>query len=403
MSMLVSANTMVSRAAKRLGLSPAATKLLMKPAAEHRFETKIGENTHQAYRVQHNDKRGPYKGGIRFHPQVDLDEVRALAMLMSLKTAVVDIPLGGGKGGVVINPREHDETYLDQVARAYVRGLHKHIGPEKDVPAPDVNTDAHTMDVMTDEYEKLTGDKRKATFTGKTVVHGGSHGREAATGRGGMIVLREYLKSCSKAGRPLTVAVQGIGNVGYYFAKIASEELGLRIVAVSNSRQTLEVKDFADNNHSLSFEDTRFSRNVIDELAGEHTESLKPDAILGLNTDVLVLAALEDAVSPENEQKIKAKIVLELANGPVDDAAHSTLTKRGVTVIPDILANAGGVTVSYLEWKQNLANEQWSEGRVNAELDRILTRASDEVCAYATEHKISLKQAAFELGIKRLI
>jgi glutamate dehydrogenase (NADP+) len=403
MSMLQSAHAMIQRASSNLALDPVQTDALLTPDKEHVFDIEIAGTTHQAYRVQHSNKRGPYKGGIRFHPQVDIDEVRALAMLMSLKTAVVDIPLGGGKGGVIIDPRTHNPEHIEAVARAYVRALESHIGPDKDVPAPDVNTDAEVMHWMTDEYEKLTGDTRKATFTGKPVDRGGSHGREAATGRGGMIVLREHLKSTGQTGKPLTVAVQGIGNVGYYFAKLAAEELGVRIAAVSNSRQTLTVKDYLNNTDALSLAETVFSRNVIEELAGPHTESLSADAVLGLNVDVLVLAALEDAVMPDNQELIRARVLLELANGPIDDNACSSLAARNIVTIPDILANAGGVIVSYLEWQQNLAGEQWSEERVNAELDRILTKAADTVESYASEHSITLKQAAFEIGISRLI
>lgn len=401
--MLDSAHAMVSRSARRLGLDDTQVSGLIEPNAEHIFEVEVGEHTHKAYRIQHSDKRGPYKGGIRFHPHVDVDEVRALAMLMSLKTAVVDIPLGGGKGGVAFDPRDHDKTHVEAVARAYVQALESHIGPDKDVPAPDVNTDAEVMDWMTDEYEQLTGDTRKATFTGKPIGKGGSEGREAATGRGGMIVLREHLAQVKKLGKPLTVAVQGIGNVGYYFAKLAQEELGVRIVAVSNSKQTLAVKDFQNNDSALDFTDTKFSRTVIDELSNAYTASLDPNEILGLDVDILVLAALEDSILPENESIVRAGVLLELANGPVDDEAHESLAERDITVIPDILANAGGVIVSYLEWQQNLNSEQWSEEKVNEELDRILTKAANDVEAYATKHNITLKQAAFELGIKKLL
>ena len=400
--MLDSAHAMVQRSAQRLGLNDKDVTTLVEPDAEHIFDITVGDHTHKAYRIQHSDRRGPYKGGIRFHPHVDIDEVRALAMLMSLKTAVVNIPLGGGKGGVAFDPRDHDKTHVEAVARAYVQAIEQHIGPDKDVPAPDVNTDAEVMDWMTDEYEKLTGDSRKAAFTGKSVAKGGSRGREAATGRGGMIVLREHLKNAGLLGQPLTVAVQGMGNVGYFFAKLASEELRLRVVAVSTSRKQLVIKDYKNNDARLDFSETDFSRTVIDDLASNDTEWADTTDILTHDVDILVLAALEDVVLSENQESVQAKILLELANGPVDDNAHEQLTKRNITVIPDILANAGGVIVSYLEWQQNLKKEQWDEVAVNSELDRILTKAAGEVEDYACVHNVSIKQAAFEIGINRL-
>lgn len=449
--MYESAKAVVTRVAEQQGLNQEQIEKLLANDAEHRFEITVGDQTFRAYRMQHSNKRGPYKGGIRFSTMVDEDEVKALALLMSMKCAAVDIPLGGGKGGVVYDPRDHDIETTEAVARGYVRALVPYIGSDKDVPAPDMNTDSTIMDWMVDEYEELTGDQTKASFTGKSMGNGGSEGRTAATGRGGMIALREYIKktwqdsqagsdeqqgsnedrtepyqqygeggsqAANAAGRrernraagyagwqdyaaSLTVAVQGIGNVGFYFAQIAQKELGVRIVAVSNSKKTLAVRDFTNNDHQLDFGMQEFSRATIDNVSGEHTEDLGRDDVWQLPVDVVVLAALEDVIRDDNLDQLKAKIVVELANGPISDGAHLKLSPT-VAILPDIVANAGGVIVSYLEWKQNLASEHWPEEQVNTELDRILSAAMSDMLATARDKNIPLKEAAFAIAIERL-
>lgn len=452
--MYESARAVVTRVAKKQGLDDTQIENLLKNDAEHRLEITVGEQAFQAYRMQHSNKRGPYKGGIRFATMVNEDEVKALALLMSIKCAAVDIPLGGGKGGVVYDPREHDPETTEAIARGYVRALVDHIGPQKDVPAPDMNTDSTIMDWMVDEYEELTGDTTRASFTGKSMGNGGSEGRTAATGRGGVIALREYLKkvwedsragsddlqesneeqteaykkydegapeAADAAGRrernraasyaswqdyaaSLTVAVQGIGNVGFYFAQIAQEELGVRIVAVSNSRATLAVRDFKNNANQLDFTEQEFSRATIDNLSGDHTEDLGRDDVWQLDADVLVLAALEDViVTNDQAAQVKAPIIVELANGPISDAALSSLNDRGVGVLPDVVANAGGVIVSYLEWKQNLAGEHWEETEVNSQLDAILSTSVNAMIQRAKTDKLPLKEAAFAIAIERLL
>lgn len=403
-SMLTSAHKMIGRAAKRTELSEQQLKKLLTPNAVHSFEIEVNGKKHPAYRVQHSDARGPYKGGIRFHGDVEEDEVRALALLMSLKTAAVGIPMGGGKGGVAFDPKEYDDAHVEAVARAYVQHLHPHIGPQKDVPAPDVNTNAEIIDWMVDEFEKITGDETKAAFTGKSLTNKGSAGREAATGHGGMIVLKEYLAANNIDPKSITVAVQGAGNVGFWFAKLAEEELGVRIIAVSNSKHTLVVKDFKNSTHSLKFGDFKeHDRSFISELETSRTERLGRDAVLTLEADILALAALGDVVTEENYQGVQAPVILELANGPVTDEAYDVLTEKGAVIIPDVVANAGGVIVSYLEWLQNIENEEWSEKEVNQKLEHILGSSTKRMLKLARTEKCSLKEAAFMMAIQELL
>lgn len=402
-SMLESAELMVQKAARKLGLNEETVRVLLEPDQVHQFEVEAGGKRYPAFRIQHSNKRGPYKGGIRFHHEVDEAEVRALALLMSLKTAAVGIPMGGGKGGVVFDPREHNDDHVEEVARGYVKQLHPHIGPQKDVPAPDVNTNAQIIDVMVDEFEKITGDTTKASFTGKSLKNGGSLGREEATGRGGMIVLKEYLAAAGKDPREVTVAVQGVGNVGFWFAKLAEEELGIRVVAVSDSKRTLAVKDFQSNSDRLALEPYQgHKKGLIEDLDDSHTTFLGRDDILTLPADVLVLAALGDVVTEENVDSVSAQVILELANGPVSDEAHTTLVERKQVVIPDVIANSGGVIVSYLEWLQNLEGETWSEPKVNRRLEHILAASAQRMLERAKKENVSLKEAAFMLALKEL-
>ncbi|MBI5357268.1 Glu/Leu/Phe/Val dehydrogenase [Candidatus Saccharibacteria bacterium] len=402
--MILSAKNLVTRVGKDLGLSEDDIEYLLKIDKEHVFEIDLGNGrTHKAYRVQHNNLRGPYKGGIRLHPAVDLDEVRALSILMTLKTAAIGLPLGGGKGGVAIDPRDLSEEDLERLSRAYVEHMHPHIGPDTDIPAPDVNTNAKIIDWMVEEYENITGDNSKASFTGKSIENGGSLGREAATGRGGMLALAEYLRLVGKDPKELTIAVQGVGNVGFFFTKYAQEELGSRVVAISDSQRTLLVKDFQNNKTFLSVEGfDKSKRGLIDDLADEHVEFLDRDAILNQPVDVLVLAALGDVVVKDNAFDIKASIILELANGPVDDFAFKAL-KDDKVIIPDIIANSGGVIVSYLEWLQNRAGEKWSAQEVDENLKIYMSKAVRSMYDYAKQKDIPLKEAALALAITRLL
>jgi glutamate dehydrogenase/leucine dehydrogenase len=397
--MLETAHATIRRVAKKLGLSEEVTEQLLAVDAHHSFDITLANGKKfPAHRVQHNNKRGPYKGGIRFHPDVDADEVRALATLMSLKTAAVGLPLGGGKGGIRVNPRELNEAELEELSRAYARHLSPHIGPDKDVPAPDVNTNASIIDWMVDEFELQTGDTTKASFTGKSLQNGGSLGREAATGRGGVFALEELLKKLGQENDAITVAVQGFGNVGSFFGLVAEEDHPKwQLVAASDSRATVTGERL-----SAKLVDTHKQQQSLASFEGEGVKIEPSEAIIAQKVDVLVLAALGDAITEANMHSVQAKIILELANGPVSDEAHEYLTSKGILVVPDIIANAGGVIVSYLEWLQNKQQETWSEARVNQELREYMTRAVDAMYKKSQELDVSLKDAAFAVAIERL-
>jgi glutamate dehydrogenase/leucine dehydrogenase len=396
MNMLESAQAMITRAAHKLDWSDSKQQAFLAPSAVHDFTIEVNDLKLQAYRIQHSNARGPFKGGVRFSPRVDKNEVQALATLMSIKGAAVNIPMGGGKGGVAFDPRDFDAEMVEKVAREYVRQLKNDIGPDVDVPAPDMNTDSQVIDWMVDEYERLTGDESKASFTGKSIGNGGSLGRVEATGRGGMLALREYLASEHIESKGLKVAVQGMGNVGFYFAKLAEAELGVTIVACANSKKTFY------NENGLEFNKRDFSKQLAEELQHDGAKSTERDAILSWDADILVLAALEDVIHKQNQADIKADVVLELANGPISDDAQLELEKREVAVIPDVVANAGGVIVSYLEWEQNKSGKRWSEDKVNNKLDDILSDAMKTITARAHAEGCPLKEAAFIVALERI-
>jgi glutamate dehydrogenase/leucine dehydrogenase len=399
-SMLATAQATIREAAQRLGYNQAAIDKLLQPENEHIFEVSTDGKHYPAYRIQHNSKLGPHKGGIRFHAAVTLDEVRALATLMTLKTAAVGLPLGGGKGGVAVDPKTLSRQELEAISRDYARQLAPHIGSDKDIPAPDVNTNAEIMDWMVDELSKIKGRRDPGAFTGKSMENGGSEGREAATGRGGVIVLREYLRRHNLADKPLTIAMQGFGNVGYYFAKVARELPNLRLIAISNSKNTWLKPDSINIDKLVSQSPDTPRPEHLADLQGVST--LPPQAIISIKADILVLAALEDAVTETNMHEVKADTIVEMANGPITKPAEEYLEAKGIVVLPDIIANAGGVIVSSLEWQQNLKNEHWSEQQVNDMLEMVISRAAHSMMMHAESKNISLKQAAFELALERL-
>lgn len=350
-----------------------------------------------AWRVQHSNVRGPYKGGIRFHGDVSLEEVSTLAGLMTLKTALVDIPLGGGKGGVKIDGRSLSPAEHEQVARKYMQAFYNVIGPDRDIPAPDVNTDSQTMAWMMDEMSQIAGYNVPAGVTGKPLELFGSQGREQSTALGGKIVLDKLVVHLNLKKTPLTVAIQGVGNVGGGLARMLHDDLKYRVVAVSDSHSAVynpagvDVKDVLNHKaHSGRVENA------------EYTQLLTNLELLELPVDILVLAALENQINDSNASRVQAKLVLELANHPVTGRADTILTDKHITVIPDVLANAGGVIVSYFEWVQNRQGQQWPEEKVLSRLHRFMDRALESVLRAATAYDTSLRVGSYIVALTRL-
>jgi glutamate dehydrogenase/leucine dehydrogenase len=357
----------------------------------------------QAFRIQHNDARGPFKGGIRFHQNVSQDEVQALATLMSLKCAVAGIPYGGAKGGVIVDPSKLTKDELRDLSIEYAKLITPYIGPWKDVPAPDVNTDGQIMSWMLEAYEKKVGYQAPATFTGKPLELGGSLERTEATGQGGVYTLQAYLKRNSKFQIPnskITIAIQGFGNVGYYFAKIA-KELGFNVVAVSDSSSGLYNSKGLNIDEIAKFKES--GRPLKESPLKGGAKLITNAELLELPVTVLVPAALENSVTKSNMKNIKAKIILEMANGPTTSEADVYLHKKGIDIIPDILSNSGGVTVSYFEWVQNLSGYYWTLARVNEELKKTITKAFLDIDEIVKSKHISYRRAANYLSIKRII
>lgn len=368
------------------------------------------------YRVQHNNILGPYKGGIRYHHDVNMDEVRALAFWMSMKCAVVNIPMGGGKGGIIVNPKELSEKELKNLSELFASRLSSAIGPTIDVPAPDVNTNPKIMAWMVDEYIKVQSENRKAknnftnkqllsTFTGKPVEKGGSQGRTEATGLGGSYVLLRLLKKLSKNPKGMTVAIQGFGNVGYYIAEFLTNA-GMKVVAVSDSKEGIYVEDGLNPKLTLECKQKKgflsgcYCVGTVCDL--KKGRKITNQELLELPVDILVPAALENVITQENASRIKAQIILEMANGPITDDADSILAKKKVTIIPDILANAGGVATSYFEWYQNMNNQKWSKEKVFTKLKSKMEKVTDEVLRVAKKHQVSLRDAAYIAALTRI-
>lgn len=351
-----------------------------------------------SYRVQYNDARGPFKGGVRFHQKVDLSEVTALSFWMAIKTAVVNIPLGGGKGGVVVDPKKFSQAELERVSRAYARAYAHDIGPLKDIPAPDVNTNAQIMAWMLDEYEQVVGQSSPGVVTGKPIALGGSEGREAATARGGFYVLQELLQHLKMKASKTTIAIQGFGNAGMHMAQLL-ESAGYMIMAVSDSKGAV----VSQNNKPLSITEVIQHKSETGSVVGlAHTKTITSEKLLELPVAILIPAALENQITDKNAGRIKASVLLELANGPTTPEADVKLHKKGKVVVPDVLANAGGVTVSYFEWVQNMQRVQWTEEEVLNKLLPIMVEAFDEVWGIAQSEGINMRTAAFVLAVERL-
>lgn len=353
---------------------------LSKPNNLVKGELTIGGKSYPAFRSQHNNARGPYKGGIRFHPGVTEAEVKALSMWMTWKCATVNIPYGGAKGGIIVDPAKLKAGELEALSRAYARMLVEHIGLWKDVPAPDVNTNGQIMAWMLDEYEQVTGQQAPGTFTGKPIPLGGSLGREEATGMGGVEVLKALAKRFGLKPRETTVAVQGFGNVGYWFAQLAHQS-GFKIVAISDSRGgVMTINNEQKTEKSIDITKLMAHKKKTGRVAGyPGTREVTNEELLTLHVDVLVPAALEQVVTGENAANIQAKYVVEMANGPVTPEADEKLNRRGIISVPDVLANAGGVTVSYFEWVQNLQGHAWDVEVVHQHLKRHMLEAFDGI------------------------
>ncbi len=354
-----------------------------------------GTATFPAYRVEFNNARGPYKGGIRFHPDADLDEVEALAAMMAIKCAVVDIPFGGGKGGVAVDPKKLTHGEILALSREYVKAFADNLGPDKDVPAPDVYTTSEIMDTMLDEYEKIVGEKAPAMITGKSLAHGGIVGRDTATADGAIIVLSALLQDQNRNPESLRAAVQGAGNAGAQAAHLLSD-MGMKVVALADSKGTVANTNGLDVAAALRAKEEKGS---VHDAEGAHGDA---DDVITTGCDILVPAALEEQIRAENAESVTADIILEIANGPTTPEADELLAKRGVAILPDVLANAGGVTVSYFEWLQNKSGETWDKARVTDQLTETMKDAYRDVADFATTRNVTLREAAYALALERI-
>jgi len=348
------------------------------------------------YRSQHSTILGPAKGGVRFHPDVTMDEVKALSAWMTFKCAVIGLPYGGGKGGIRVNPKELSKGELERLSRGYFAAISPIIGPEKDIPAPDVYTNAQVMAWFMDEFSKLRGYYCPGVVTGKPIVIGGSLGRNEATARGAMFAIREAAKKIGLDLTKATVAIQGFGNAGSIAARLLNE-LGCKIVAVNDSRGGAYNPNGLDPKAVLDY---KTKNGTVKGFPG--SKDITSDELLTLDVDILVPAALENVITSKNAGDIKAKIIGEAANGPTTPEADEILYKKGILVIPDILCNAGGVTVSYFEWVQNLMNFYWTEEEVNQRLEHLMVKAFNEVYSLHKEYSVNMREAAYMVAIKRI-
>lgn len=351
------------------------------------------------YRVQFNNARGPYKGGIRFHPEVELDEVKTLAITMMLKCSLVDIPLGGAKGGATINPRGLSASQIEAVARAWVRTMGDAIGVDKDIPAPDVNTNGQVMSWMLDEFEKINHRSEPGMITGKPLPLGGSLGRETATSQGGVYTLLEVLRHIPIVGEKRRVVIQGFGNVGSFAAHILNNE-GFTIIGVSDSKAAMYDAQGLDIDMIMNAK--KEGKTMADIASETGADVLSNEELLTKECEVLIPAALGGVFTKDNAEDIKCQYILELANNPTSKEADDTFTKRGIVVIPDFLANAGGVTVSYFEWVQNRQQYYWTEEVVDERLAQIMISATTGVVQYAQEHSMSLREASYDIAVRRI-
>ena len=393
--------TQFNAIADRLGLDDGLREWLSLPQREliTHFPVRMDDGrlkVFEGYRVQHSLARGPAKGGIRYHPQVNLEEVRALAMWMAWKCAVVDLPFGGAKGGVACDPKEMSQAELERLTRRFASEISIIIGPENDIPAPDVNTNAQVMAWIMDTYSMHKGYSVLGVVTGKPLVIGGSQGRDEATGRGTAIIASEVMLRQGGSIDGATVAIQGFGNAGTHAARILSD-MGARVIAATDSQGGRYNPKGLDVKRAIA------AKRETGQLGSYGDgDAISNDELLEMPCDILIPAALENQITGSNAPRVKAKVIVEAANGPTTPEADEILNENGITVVPDILANAGGVVVSYFEWIQGLQHYFWELAEVQAKLERIMKNAYDEVVAMATTPKVSLRDAALMLGVGRV-
>ncbi|MBU1151599.1 Glu/Leu/Phe/Val dehydrogenase [Patescibacteria group bacterium] len=413
MSLFENTLSQIEKASKLMNLSSEVKDLLSHPQrkVEASIPVKMDDGSlriFQGFRVQHGDYAGPYKGGIRYHQQVDMSEVIALSAWMTIKCSVVGIPLGGGKGGIIVNPKDLSEGEKERLTRGYVRMMYPILGPDKDVPAPDVNTNSQIMDWFADEYSKIAGKDARGVVTGKSIEAGGSKGRNEATAQGGVYVLEEVVKDMGMAPKETTVIVQGYGNAGAIVARLLSND-GYDLRGASDSQGGIVCTHCMDPVELLSckaekgsVKDCGLHIKDMHDVEGVECVEVSNAELLEHECDILILAALENQITSENADRIKAKIVVELANGPITPEADEILAERGIMVVPDILANAGGVTVSYFEMLQNGSGEYWSEEEVLKKLKPIMVDSCKSVRSNMEKYKCTMREAAYISSIERI-
>jgi glutamate dehydrogenase (NAD(P)+) len=392
----------LDKTAKILKLNSCTLELLRHPVREFHFHIPIRMDDNsfrvfEAYRVQYNDALGPTKGGIRFHPDETLDTIKALAAWMTWKCAVLDLPLGGGKGGIICNPKELSETELERLSRGYVDGAYRLLGPEIDIPAPDVYTSPKIMGWMTDEFNKLRGHNAFGAFTGKPLSLWGSLGRDDATARGGIYTIREAAKYLKMDLKNSTIAIQGFGNAGSNAGLLITQLFGSKIVAVSDSKGGIYNEDGIDITKLIEHKNKTGS--VIDF---KGCKRISNKELITIKADILIPSALENQITAKNAKDIKAKIIAELANGPTTPEADEILFKRNIYVIPDFLCNAGGVTVSYFEWVQNNTGDYWDIETIHKKLDFKITKAFNNILCESLTRKIDMRTAGYITAINRI-
>jgi len=397
------AQEQVDACAKILKLDPNVHAVLRVPMRELHVSLPVrmddgSVKVFQGFRVQYNDARGPTKGGIRFHPDETIDTVRALAAWMTWKCALLDLPLGGAKGGVICNPKEMSLGELERLSRAYIQGVYQFIGPDKDIPAPDVYTNPQVMAWMMDEYSKISGKCQFGVITGKPLCLGGSCGRDDATARGGMYAIREAANVCGIDLSKATVAVQGYGNAGHYAAQLCKELFGCKVVAVSDSKGGIFDKEGLEPDTVC-----KCKAETCSVINLPNAKCISNEELLELEVDILIPAALENVITEHNASNIKAKIIAELANGPTTPEADDILYENGVHVVPDFLCNAGGVTVSYFEMVQNFHMYCWDEKEVHERLEKKMVNAYHSVLNTSQEYNINMRQAAYVRAIERVV